>query len=187
MGLGVGLAPFEVVLLDEDVVPPASSAGLYLPIDIGPSFRLEPEIGILRYTESARLDGVESGVALTNLRVGAGFLYRAALGENGQGYVGPRLALVLHSEEKRSPNGEDDRTSTTTKSRSDFVLGLVGGGEYFFTPSFSLGAEAQLGMRFLGDTTTEREPAPDGPPSDADTSGFVLETRSLFFARVFFF
>lgn len=191
VGLGAGLSPFGLVLFDNDIVPPAQAGGgLYVPIDIGESLRVEPEVGLFRYSTSRTSDGLEESAAYTSLRFGSGVFYRMALGESSGAYVGGRLGLVLNSEtdENYQPDATGNETkTTTTESRTDLSVALAGGGEHFFTPHFSLGAEAQLGMLFQGDETREREPAEEQTGPTVETSGFVLETRSLLFARVYFF
>jgi hypothetical protein len=115
-----------------------------------------------RLPDQRRLETSES---ITTIRLGSGLFYRAALGDTSTAYIGPRLALVLNSasDEDLQPDASGNETKVTaTVSRTDFSLGLAGGGEHFFSQYFSLGAEAQLGMTFLGNppssTTGARRP-----------------------------
>lgn len=190
VGLGAGLAPFGLVVSGNDVISPPPVPGLYVPVDIGPNLRLEPEFGIFRYSITLTSDGLEQSNALTLLRFGSGIFYRMALGESSGAYVGGRVGILLNtvSSDDYQPDAAGNQTKvTTTGSRTDISLGLAGGGEHFFTSYFSLGAEAQLGMLLLGDATTEREPPAESTGTEPETSGLVLETRSLLFARVYFF
>ncbi len=193
-GIGAAIAPLGFNLIGDNVlyISPIHGGGLYFPIDIGSSFRVEPEVGIFRYSETTTAgDGNETTDSLSGLRLGTGLFYRAKLGQNGDAYVGPRLAVLLNKQVSEgfsspSPGGAPSK-ETITRSRTDVLLTLSGGGEHFFTPYFSLGVEGQIGMQFLGDPTTEYDPAPPEPGSQSEQSSFILQTNALLFARVFFF
>ncbi len=103
----------------------------------------------------------------------------------GKSYTDLSIALVYHHyfpySESFSPllgfrggallGLPDPGTGTT-----DYLFGLAGGGEYFFSPNFSIGIEAQLNFSF-----SDKRSARFGNPG-----GTTINTGSVIFAAVYF-
>ncbi|HEX9308906.1 MAG TPA: hypothetical protein VF894_15540 [Anaeromyxobacter sp.] len=141
-GIGVGLPTEQGLLInafDNIGFGPAAAPALYFPINVTPSFRLEPQIGRVSVSRDA---GGGKG-AVTDLGVGAFFV--KALGPQVQVYVGPRLILSWFSRTDPGP------TPDKFKARDTFFVAALGG-EYLPHPRFAVGAEGQLGLVSIGDT-----------------------------------
>jgi hypothetical protein len=138
---------------------------IYLPV-VTPSFRLEPEIGLLRGSSSD--DNFES--TSTAFSVGSGLFLNRPVEASTMLYGGVRLGAVFLSESFESEFGDDD-----DESRTDFFVGPAAGGEHFFSEHFSLGGEAQVLYTSFGEEDEED-----------DVSSSVLRTRAIFFVRWYF-
>jgi hypothetical protein len=163
VGLGVGISPSSLNVVDVDrLLAPLS---IYLPV-VTPSFRLEPEIGLLRGSSSD--DDFES--TSTAFSMGAGLFLNRPMDASTLLYGGVRLGTLFLSDTIESEFGDED------ESRTDFFVGPSAGGEHFFSDHFSLGGEAQVLYTSFGDEEDEGE----------DASRSVLRTRALFFVRWYF-
>jgi hypothetical protein len=143
IGFGVAITPTDLFFGGRRTVE------LLVPISITPVFRVEPEIGILTRNTP--------GPDLSDFTIGTGVFYILRSTQSVDMYVGGRLKL----------NFVDNGVNSGT----DFFLVAALGGEYFFTPKFSLGLEAQLGYYALSSANT-------------DTSG--VYTNGLGILRVYF-
>jgi hypothetical protein len=95
----------------------------YVPIQAGPGFRLEPEIGLVRMA-------VSSGTA-TAFQVGFGLLRTWPVAPQVGGYAGLRMQVQRLD-------------ATGGESITNLRLAAALGGEWFPVPAVSLGAEGQL-------------------------------------------
>ena len=78
-------------------------------------------------------------------------------------FLGLRAGILLSL-----PKGNDNAT--------DYIIGLLGGGEYFFSKNFSVGVEAQLNMSISDDNSSRF-----GNPG-----GINVNTATAIFATIFF-
>jgi hypothetical protein len=109
----------------------APTVELLVPILLTPQFRLEPEIGFITRNTP--------GLDTSNFTIGSGLFYVLRATQSVDMYVGGRLKLNF------ADNGVISGTDV-------FLLAALGG-EYFFTPKFSLGLEGQLGYYTLSDAS----------------------------------
>ena len=149
VGIGVGIAGLNFT----EVFAPAS---IYVPI-IFESFRIEPEIGILRRSEDD--DGFE--FTDTMIQLGTGVFAQSVEGGTTL-YYGGRIGIVRNSESVSGQGFEEDDAAIS------FFIGPAIGAEYAFSTGFSLGGEAQLLYTTIG---------------DEDTS--VVNTRGIVFVRFY--
>jgi hypothetical protein len=156
-----------------NVIDYMSGAGstIYLPINLGPSFRLEPMLGISNYAEDNDDDSEYSD---TDFTIGLG-IYPTIRKGDAVIYVGGRLGMIISSSEYT--NSFDN---TTKYSDFTFGIGPALGGEYYFSPHFSLGGE----MAIMYHATTDKTEYENGNDIEDTSAGF--ETQSLVFVRFYF-
>ena len=133
LGFGISLTAFDL-LGTELVAPVPTTADVSLGLDLG-QFRLEPSVGISRYS----IDGGQKG---SDLNLGCGLLIPIKQSRTVSLYVGPRLFLGFVS----AKNG-----AGFSDSGIDFTFAGALGAEWFADPRFSVGAEARLSYLTLAE------------------------------------
>ncbi len=173
IGLGIGLPTSELaplILLDF-----GGGAGitpqLYVPINLTPNIRIEPQIGILTLND----DATDSSASYWS--IGTGAFWVMPLGGNVGMYVGPRLVLSFLNVEDVGGTGVVTKTEGT-----DVFVAAALGGEYSVTPRFSVGAEGQLGYTSIGDRDTTV-----GGVTVTTQGGSSWATQGVLFVRVYLF
>ncbi|MEP0547731.1 MAG: outer membrane beta-barrel protein [Rhodothermales bacterium] len=146
----------------------SSGATLLVPINVGTSFRIEPEIGFGR-ASSGGGDGDFSQTS-TQFRTGVGLMKLLSDG-SFVFYAGGRLQYTRSTEKDESPFGDDEF------SRSVLGIGPVVGGEHYFSSRFSLGGEAGFLYQSYGLES-------DGEDLDLDLSS--INTIGSVFVRFYF-
>jgi hypothetical protein len=178
LGVGVSLNPAAIINPDNGVFLPVGLGNIYLPVQLVPWVRLEPEVGLFRVSQKASGTGFSSSETSTVLRLGIGVFYVFPADHGFRAYIGPRAGLI-----RTSDKFELSGSPSTSTKRTDHFLGIALGGEYLFTPHFSLGAEAQLNRISIGDEETD-PPSPFPPSGTSDQS--VLSNNGLIFVRWYF-
>jgi hypothetical protein len=171
---GIGVSLIQSVIapdFEELQFGTVALSNIYVPIIIGSSFKLEPEIGFYRLSEEE--DTFEG--TLTQWRFGLGAFYYLPAAASVRVYVGPRVGLQL-----TSLSAEED--VDLEFGETDFVFGLALGGEYFFSDHFSLGGEVQLNYVSLGEPDVEV----DGVDQDFDLSRNFISNNGLILMRWYF-
>jgi hypothetical protein len=165
VGLGVALNPIALGEFDGDLgVLPLGLGNFTVPIRVGDRLRLEPEFGILRAHSEFSGSGFSGESQQTILRYGLGVHFLRTGTDNFRTYIGPRVGFIRHSNRQESSGSAANETK-----RTDHYLGVAVGGEYWFTPHFSLGAEVQVNRVGLGDEESTNQP----PPSGSFSSSFI--------------
>lgn len=163
-------------------VPLSGSVGgtVYVPINLMDKIRIEPGIGLVNASKESKgtTATTKSSASAITLTIGALYMMRPA--ETFVGYVGPRLGVVMNS------GDTDNGTVSSKSSHTDILASLVIGGEHFFSPRFSLGAEAAVGIAMIGQTTTTVTPAPATPDTVPTETQSVMSTGGTMFARMYF-
>jgi hypothetical protein len=142
-----------------------------VPINVGSALRVEPFLGYFqhRVTDDTNPIGVDKRWN-SSLRLGAGVFMLQEVGQQVELVLGGRLAIL------RDAEGFKNKSSGTTISGDDsfygFGLSAVGGADYYFSPRFALGVEAELGVESI-------EVATDVRNTDIFTASFV--TAKVFF------
>ncbi|WP_072713776.1 outer membrane beta-barrel protein [Rhodothermus profundi] len=154
--IGGGVAASSVVSEATDLFVPV---GIYVPIYTA-QLRVEPEIGLQRIK-------VTSGetVTYTVWQLGIGIFQPQLPASGVRIYWGGRVGLSLVS------SSVERGGLRSSASGTGLIAGPATGGEYFFSPQFSLGGELQLmyvRISMEGETLTS------------------LRTRPLFFVRWYF-
>lgn len=156
VGLGVSFGKgFSLISSGESVYYPVSLTNIYVTIDVSPTFRIEPEIGILRSHTEYEDDGdviLES--TSYNLRYGVGLLY-AQNYEDTKILVGGRVGTIHNRSTVEYSSSFGDNKDHHT--RDDVYFGFSTGGEYMFSDHFSIGGEAQLNYIIVGQENNNDE------------------------------
>jgi hypothetical protein len=131
----------------------------YVPIQIGRSFRLEPEFGLL----NVNLDTIGPVREAHAVRVGIGLAWTSQVVEEVRSYAGVRL--------QETAVGYGGSGASASGARA----AVMAGGEWLPVPGVSLGVEAQVGYAYVTD-------AQNGL---GVVSGNGVDTGVLFLARIF--
>ena len=169
-GIGVSMGKEVLGFEDGGLVTVFDFPSFYMPILISPRFRLEPEIGLWRYSGS----GKNWEESYTILSLGCGIF---PMTKKGKVYIyyGARFGLIRISySAEYSWNGH---TESDDDSKTDFHVSPAIGGEYFFTDHLSLGGEAQLNYIFVGQVDDD---------DDDDVSESLIRSKTLIFVRWYF-
>jgi len=169
-GVGVSLNPSALLVEDgfQAFFLPFGFGDIYFPIIVSERFKLEPQLGLFRFSSETKSDGFTSESSMTLWRLGAGLFYRLPASESLSAYVGPRFILLLSSESFKW-DGEEDEISET-----DISIGAALGGEYFFSSHFSLGGEFQLNYLILGEPEDEEPDTFELDRSIISNNGLIL-------------
>jgi hypothetical protein len=130
-----------------------SQLDFLFPIWVSSNIVMAPGIGL-----------IDIGGAGTDLRFGLVDRIYLNTDENIQPFLGGRGGILLSITE------DEDNTII------DYVFGLLGGGEYFFSNNFSVGIEAQLNFS-ISDNKSNRFGNPGGTN---------INTASVIFATIYF-
>jgi len=123
----------------------------FVPLNLAPSFRLEPFLGWARADLDATPPGTGgqafapglNGAKSSDLTFGVGGFYVAPLAPQVQVYLGGRLASQWQS---------FHNDAGFKAERRNTILAAALGGEYLPVPRVAFGGELQLGLIWYGDT-----------------------------------
>lgn len=117
------------------------TAVVAVPMNVSPIIRVEPYLGYTqnRYTDASDPAGDFKRWS-SELALGAGVFLVNDVGSNVELHYGGRLGIV------RVAQGFEDEAVDFSDDTSDmgFQLAAVGGAEYYFSPRFALGVEAEI-------------------------------------------
>jgi Outer membrane protein beta-barrel domain len=176
IGFGVGLEPINTMSLASSAanvatMPPVQ---LYVPIQIGQQLRIEPSFGM--WHGGVNQQTVAGAASSSVWAFGVGAMYYAVpLNPTGI-YLGARVGLAFRSASAGTGN------ATTDVKETDLTIAPVLGGEYAFSPRFTVGAEAQLGISWFGNPSTTANNQTTTPSLDHNG----LATNAVVFLRYFF-
>lgn len=185
IGFGVSLNPVTIFNLSTTSFSLITygMTSIYVPIDAGKNFRVEPEVGILTsstdytYPATSYSPAYTTSSSSSGIRIGCGLLYIAPVDSTFNIYLGPRIGLLLSSDKYKSSTSSMEQT----ESETDFVLAGALGGEYLLSSHFGLGAEIQLTYISYGEPSIT--PAPSGM---ASVSRSTFSSSALAFFRWYF-
>lgn len=186
IGIGVSISNASELIFagGESAITPSVVPSILVPIDVGPRFRVEPEVGAMRVS-TTRTDtfggssSQQSKFTDTFLNFGAGVFGRATH-DRATAYYGGRIDY-LHFTRTSEVN------TSPVSPEPDFPGWLVAptvGGEYLLGDQFSLGVEVQ--MRFIWWTNDASVTLPGGSTSTTRSSGTSVATRAAVTARFYF-
>jgi hypothetical protein len=175
LGIGVGITAFDfnsTVTLTNGF-PAALPDSIYVPINLGPSFRLEPQLGVMTISQDVGGSGITS-TDTSVISIGLGAFYLAAVASQLDVYVGGRVVRTTYTQTLKSAGAPDDKTSG-----DDIRVIPAIGGEWFPHPRFSFGAEVQLQLVSYGSRSVSSGGSIPG--------GSGTQTSGVLFARVYLF
>src|SRR5512138_787431 len=144
---------------------------IVVPINIAPGLRVEPFLGFDRTKETDTTNPAGDFIRTdTNFDLGCGVYLTKEAAQNVEIYGGGRVALRFLSMKDETPTGD------TSASFTGFGIAAVGGAEYYFSPRFALGVEAEVGLRTIDVVLSS---GADGRTTTIDTASFV--TAKVFF------
>ena len=163
-----------VNVLDLSGIVYGDGATIYLPINLGPAFRLEPLLGF--GTTSYDWEG-DADDSETNMQLGLG-IYPTIRRGSAVIYIGGRIVMGFGSEEDKDNNGD------VYVEYSDFSFGIgpILGGEYYFNPHISLGGE----MSIMFASTTTKTDYKNQFQDDEEDKITRIATNSMVFIRFYF-
>lgn len=177
VGIGVSLNPAALFRSGSSSTTflPVGLANIYIPIMTSANFRIEPEVGIFSLSSETSAPYL-SKTSSTSLRLGIGLFYVRPSQGSFDFYVGPRLGMLVSSSTSSYPGNPESKTSET-----DLFVGACVGGEYSFSPHFSIGGETQLNYIDYGNP--DQTPA---PPGVSTRSQSAFTSNALMFFRWYF-
>jgi hypothetical protein len=173
VGIGITIGK-EFTVSGEDgsfIFLPVGFTNIYVPILIRSKFRIEPELGWFRSSQSGDI----TEYSFTSFRYGLG-IFSATQKQKMHLYYGLRLGINRTSISYKSA---EFFLSNEGTSKTDFFIGPSLGGEYFFSDHFTLGGEAQLNYISIGQFDGDRSPS-------NEVSESAWATRTLLFLRWYF-
>ncbi len=183
IGIGVSLSHAGELIFagGENAVTPSVVSSILVPIDVGRSFRVEPEVGVNRVASSQTysLSSPEARFTYTLLNFGAGAFARATH-DRATAYYGGRFNYLHYSR-------TSEVNTSPVAAEPNFPGWLVAptvGGEYFLGDQFSLGAEVQV--RFIWWSNDTSVTLPGGGTATDKFSGTSIATRAAVTARFYF-
>lgn len=184
VGVGVSLdvTPTGEWSLFEEFRFPGRTGNIHVPIQVSRNLRLEPMLGYAHEHQRSTSGGSSLDVSATLWRLGIGVLYQLPAKGDFRAYAGARLGL-RHRSQKLRQEDPSFPTATSKAWQNDKFLAAVFGGEFFLSPHFSLGGEAQLSYTDLGDIKLSQTPPNPFPPTNIGESGSELETAGLVTVR----
>lgn len=197
VGIGIDLSSRTFGLLGDESTSgaPVGFTNLRVPVHLGSSFRLEPEVGFFHQDGGLGLGvtgllGAAGDIRTTTVRVLLGAQYVAPLSKATVAYFGPKIGLQTRSVQFESALGgaedEEEELSGEVEIRAiDYWVGGTVGGEAFLTRHFSLGIEVGLYFISLGDPSASSG-AVSVRPKDDDGRHWILSTHGSLAARIYF-
>ena len=152
-----------------------TNLGFAVPINLTPTFRIEPLLTIINSKTTTKPQGGDEGTSGSST-IAAGVGAYSLMRTEGPylRYVGGRVGAVLGS---TSPKQGDDEI---TESWTDIFIAGALGSEYFFNPRFSLGAEISVNVIMGGDHET------DPNDDETDSTSLTIATSGDIKARFYF-
>ena len=163
VGFGVSMGKDIIRVYEAGLLTSFDYPNYYIPIIISKSFRIEPEIGIYRYSRSE--GDVDHSYSVLSVACG---IFPVSNKDKVDIYYGGRIGIVYSSETYQYSQNESDY------SKYDLQISPAIGGEYSFTDFLSLGGELQLNLIFLGLWKGD------------DVSEMVIKSKTLIFVRFYF-
>lgn len=185
VGAGIDVTDFTLMFLDDDLFMSGPGFDIFLPLRISNVLIIEPSLAVATSSETTSPEGAaETTDSASILRFGLGLAYPITLTESTRAYVGVRTGAMFWSTTNEYLNTEDEGVESSETSRTDPFVGLQVGGEYYLSPSFSLGAEVQLTYTIIGDF--ESSSTEGDVDTTADDSGSTITSNALLIVRWFF-
>lgn len=176
VGIGVALNPVAIVVNNTDMFLPVGLMNIYVPLQISPHLRVEPECGILSIRDNTTGNNAIQQQTWQYVRFGTGVFYTWQPIASTQLYTGVRGGLLRHTTARETTN---DIIPKRESAQWSYYTGLCLGGEYYFSPHFSLGAEAQLYYVYIGNRNST-------PLAQGEAVRSILTNNATVCVRLYF-
>ena len=186
VGLGVRIQdPFSTQIANS--IGTGTSLNVFVPINVLSNFRLEPDIGFGRTSQTEEAFDNDGDLVLRTdeiasvFRLGVGGFYMLSPGERTNIYFGGRLGFLrFNGEERRDLVNVSDGEERVYVKRNDLVLTVASGGEAYITPYLSIGGEFALDIISQGDPNVQRDPPQQNNNNVVQTGSAILPNGALF-------
>ncbi len=148
------------------------SLDITVPVNIAPGFRIEPFVGFSHTKDTDTVSNPLGDEITTDneFDIGVAVLVTKEVAPSVELIGGGKIGLGFLSTKFEAPG------VSASDSRTAFMIAAVGGAEYYFSPRFALGVEAELGLHTIDFSYVGR--------GDGRTT--TIETASYVTAKVFF-
>jgi hypothetical protein len=185
VGVSLDMTPTSsFTILGGSPILEARTGNIHFPVRVSRRLRIEPMLGYAKETQKSTSSGSSNSSSFSTLRFSVGLTWLLPRGSDFQLYAGPRLGLWRRRAQDKTTAPGFPAFSQTASQTNKFLSGVFGG-EYFVTPSFSVGGEAQLTWTSFGDIDISLSPPNPAPPPPTDLSGSKWETAGLIVVRWF--
>lgn len=175
-GIGIALNPAAIVVNNTDMFLPVGLMNIFVPLQISPHWRVEPEFGILSIRDNTTSGAASQQQSWQYTRFGTGVFYAWQPIASTQLYTGVRSGLLWYTTTRQTTN---DIPQEQQSAQWSYYTGLCLGGEYYFSPHFSIGAEVQLYYVHIGNRSST-------PPARGEAVRDIISNNSLVCARLYF-
>jgi len=205
IGIGISLDPTrkelgytQATYENARTMPDAFSTAVsfYVPLNVAPHLRLEPNIGISlyksatteNYSATTEQDETDESIIIAGIRG----LYIIPVSSSVSFYAGPKIELnfVSSTDDYWSiGSGYPKQGSKTVTTETDVTAGGVFGVEYFPVHALSIGGEVSINYLSYGnpdETTTEYSGVSSGSGNSTNRDQYCVYTGALFFLRWYF-
>ena len=179
-GLGISILDAQQAFEIGQVDGAGYNHSITVPIILNQGFRLEPELGFFNGTRTEEYPEFEEEeeYTTTQYRFGVGIFPQSTM-KSSVIYYGGRVGyLVINQKEEYKDTGG---TETYEFKGSGIFIAPAVGGEYYFSNSFCIGAEAQV---VYASITTEVELS--FATTQTEFKDNLLSTRGIVWIRFFF-
>ncbi len=161
----------------DSIFPGENCHNIYIPIYLGKSYRLEPQLGFSYYSRYITYSSSSEKNTLYSFQLGIGF-FHMPLRSQPTLYYGGRLGLIYSSETSKDINrvANHEYIDIDKESGFGFFFAPTIGGEYFVHRKISLGCEVQLKWLYIN--------LEDEHNYKDDRKKYLTDT--LFFTRFYF-
>lgn len=175
IGLGIAFNPVSP-FANATAFLPVGLLNIYVPLRLNAWLRIEPEIGLLSVSDET--DEEPHDPARYYLRLGTGIVHTWKADPATLLYTGARGGVLLYT----AWAGYDHLQGHAVVSQTSVYAGACVGAEYYLSPHFSLGAEAQI--NYIAVSPIRRTPEQPGAPGEVDRS--MISNNGLLCARWYF-
>ena len=175
--IGIGMTITDVKDLLYSIMDLGSlTPTFFVPIQFSPNFRIEPEVGLFKYSQERDEENSKSETSANIFQLGVGICPMVHY-NNFDLYYGARAGYlkVTSTDEYTTSN----YTQKSEETGSGYYIAPVLGGEYYFSKLFSVGGEVQIKY-----TNMKIETENNLDKIEETSSSFV--TKSLVFLRIYF-
>jgi hypothetical protein len=205
VGIGISLDPTRKELVytqstyrnvSTDPEVSSTAVSFYVPLNVAPHLRLEPNIGIALYKSaitynyplSTEQDQTDESIIIAGIRG----LYIIPVSSSVSFYAGPKIELNFVSSTDDYwylSSGYPKQGYKTVTTETDVTVGGVFGVEYFPVHALSIGGEVSINYLSYGnpdETTTEYSGVSSGSGNSTNRDQYCVYTGALFFLRWYF-